>query len=259
MKVQIVKVYVATKKISKITDFVAEERPLHVFLNRTHYATIFCSPSNLKELAVGHTLSEGIIKSTQEIEQISFRDGDVCQIKLKSTVDLERRLKLWKSFSRIIFSACGGQPVYMPRLKLPEIKSDLSVKAEIILDSVNRLNSIAEIFRKTGGVHAAALYKSNGDLVGFSEDVGRHNAVDKAIGVGALQQTDFSKCFLTLSGRLSGDVVSKAAKVGLPIVASLAAALDSGIKIATNAELTLIGFVRGGRMNIYTFPKRILS
>jgi FdhD protein len=259
MKAQIAKVDVTTKKVSKVTDYVAEESPLLVFLNRTHYATIFCSPSNLKELAIGHSLSEGIIKSTQEIEEVTFKDGDVCRVKLKSTVDLEKRLKLWKSFSRIIFSACGGQPVYMSRLKISKIKSSLSVKAETILNSVNRLNSIAEIFRKTGGVHVAALYKGNGDLIGFSEDVGRHNAVDKAIGIGALQEADFSECFLALSGRLSGDVVLKAARVGLPIVASLAAALDSGIKIAADAELTLVGFVRGGRLNIYTFPKRILS
>jgi formate dehydrogenase accessory protein FdhD len=107
-------------------------------------------------------------------------------------------------------------------------------------------------------VHAAAIYKADGSLVALAEDVGRHNAVDKVIGIAALNQTDFSECFLASSGRLSGDIVFKAAKVGLPIVASLAAALDSGIAMAEAAHLTLAGFVRGKRMNIYTFEERIL-
>ena len=254
---EIVKVDVSAKKVQKIKDYVAEEKPLHIFLSRTHYVTILCSPSNLKELAVGHALSEGIIKSVEEIESIKFRGEGVCHVKLKANVNLEKRLKLSKHFSRIIFSACGSPSSYKPSLRLPKIKSDLKVKAEIILNCVNSLNFIAETFRKTGGVHAAAIYKSDGTLVALAEDVGRHNAVDKVIGLGALNKTDFSECFLALSGRLTGDIVLKAARVGLPIVASLAAAIDSGIAVAKDAGLTLIGFVRGKRMNIYNSPEKI--
>jgi len=256
---EIVKVDVSAKKVQKIKDYVAEEKPLHIFLSRTHYVTILCSPSNLKELAVGHALSEGIIKSVEEIESIKFKGEGVCHVKLKPNVNLEKRLKLSKHFSRIIFSACGSPSSYKPSLRLPKIKSDLKVKAEIILNCVNSLNFIAETFRKTGGVHAAAIYKSDGTLVALAEDVGRHNAVDKVIGLGALNKTDFSECFLALSGRLTGDIVLKAARVGLPIVASLAAAIDSGVAVAKDVGLTLIGFVRGKRMNIYSLPERILS
>jgi FdhD protein len=236
-------------------DYVAEEKPLHIFLNKTHYVTIFCSPQNLEELTVGHLLSGGIIKWAEEIEKIDFKSKGVCHVKLKSSVDLEKRLKLSKHFSRIILSACGGP--YQPPEKLPKVKSRLTVKAEVIQKCVNNLNFIAETFRKTGGVHAAAIYKGDGSLLAFAEDVGRHNAVDKVIGSGALSKTKFSKCFLVLSGRLTGDIVSKAAKIGLPIVASLATAIDSGIEIAKEADLTLIGFVRGKRMNVYNCQKRI--
>jgi FdhD protein len=255
---EIVKVDVSAKKVQKIKDYVAEEKPLHIFLNRTHYATILCSPSNLKELAVGHALSEGIIKTVEEIESIKFKGEGVCHVKLKANIDLEKRLKLSKHFSRIIFSACGSPSPYQPSPRLPKIKSNLKVKAETILNCVSRLNSIAKIFRKTGGVHAAAIYKADGDLVTLAEDIGRHNAVDKVIGIGALNKTDFSECFLALSGRLTGDIVLKAARVGLPILASLAAAIDSGIAIAKDVDLTLIGFVRGKHMNIYNYPERIL-
>ncbi len=254
---EIVKVDVSARKVQKIKDYVAEEKPLHIFINRTHYATILCSPSNLKELAVGHALSEGIIKSVEEIEKINFKREDICHVKLKPNVDLEKRLKLSKHFSRIIFSACGSPSPYQPSLRLPKIKSNLKAKAETILNCVSRLNSVAETFRKTGGVHVAAIYKADGTLVALAEDVGRHNAVDKVIGISALNKTNFSECFLALSGRLTGDIALKAARVGLPMVASLAAAIDSGIAIAKDAGLTLIGFVRGKRMNIYTFPEKI--
>jgi formate dehydrogenase accessory protein FdhD len=134
----------------------------------------------------------------------------------------------------------------------------LKVKAETVLNCVNRLNFTAETFRKTGGVHVAAIYEDGGTLVTSAEDVGRHNAVDKAIGTCALRNIEIGECFLALSGRLTGDIVYKAARVGLPIVASMAAAIDSGIRVAKDTGLTLVGFARGKRMNIYTFPQRIL-
>lgn len=259
LEVGIVKIDVSTRKAEKTTDFVAEEKPLHIFLNKTHYATIFSSPSNLKELAVGHVLTEGIVKTVKEIEQIRLRNEQLCRVKLKSNIDLEKRLRLSKPYSRVILSACGGPAPFQFSGKLPKIKSDLHVKAELIHDCVSRLNFVAETFRKTGGVHAAAIYTDSGKLVAFAEDVGRHNAVDKVIGISALNETNLGLCFLTLSGRLTGDVVLKAARVGIPIIASLAAALDSGITIAKKAGISLIGFVRGKRMNVYNFPERILS
>lgn len=255
-KVKIVRVEVSAGKALETTDDVAQEKPFYIFLNRTHYATIFCSPSNLKELAVGHALSEGILKSPEEIKEVDLKEDGICRVELKPDVDIDKRLRMSKHFSRVIFSACGSTGPYRPSKKL-KATSDLTVKADVIWSCVNRLNFIAETFRKTGGVHAAAIYKGDGTLVGSAEDVGRHNAVDKVIGIAVSKQTDFGKCFLALSGRLTGDIVLKAAKVGLPIAASLGAAIDSGIDVAKDTGLTLIGFVRGKRMNIYSCPERI--
>jgi FdhD protein len=122
---------------------------------------------------------------------------------------------------------------------------------------VRDLNFKAETFRKTAGVHAAAVCGGNGSFLAFAEDVGRHNAVDKAIGMTAEKLADFSDCLLVLTGRLSGDVVLKAARVGIPVVASMAAALDSGVAVAKRSGITLVGFVRGKRMNIYCHAERI--
>ncbi len=256
---EIVKYDLTARTSKKMTDYVAEEKPLHLFVNTTYWATILCSPSNLQELAVGHLLSEGILKSTAEIEEVNLTEKEsTCHVKLKPEVNVEERLSLSRLHARVVTSACGSQSPYQYTRKPAKIKSGLTVKADIIFNSVNQLNFKAELFRQTGGVHAAAIYKADGSLVALAEDVGRHNAVDKVIGIAALSKTDFGECFLASSGRLSGDIVFKASKVGLPVVASLAAALDSGIAMAEVANLTLAGFVRGKRMNIYTFHERIL-
>lgn len=256
LKVEILRVDVTSGEAERMVDFVAEEKPLHIFLNKTHYVTLFSSPSKLKELVLGFLLSEHIVGSIEDIDKISLEET-VCKVKLKPEIDLKQKLSFSRPFSRVVLSACGSQ---LPRQfsgRLPKVKSRLVVKAETILDCVNRLNSLAETFRRTGGVHVAAIYRIDGCLLAFAEDVGRHNAVDKVIGMVALGKADFGECFLALSGRMSSEIVLKAARVGLPIVASLAAAIDSGVKIAEKANLTLVGFVRGKRMNVYTFPERI--
>jgi FdhD protein len=243
-------------------DFVAEEKPIHVFLNQMHYATILCSPTHLKELTVGYLLSEGVLKSVDEICAIQLKSGK-CQVRLKPSVNIEKQVSISQLFSRVVFSACGSTD-YWPlskltdRLELRKLPLGFIVKAEVVLEAVKRLNTLAETFRKTGGVHVAALYSGEGELIIHAEDVGRHNAVDKVIGICALKKCDFSECFLALSGRLTGDIVLKAARMHIPIVASLAAAVDSGIEIAKRTGLTLIGFVRGSAMNVFTFPERIL-
>jgi len=259
-KVEIMKYNLSTKTSKKVADYVAEEKPLHLFVNTTYWATILCSPSNLKEMAVGHLLSEGILKSTAEIKEVTLKETEnACYVKLEAAVNMEERISLSRLHQRIVTSACGEQSIYQYQRKPAKVTSNLTVKAEVVFNSVNQLNFKAELFRRTGGVHAAAIYKADGSLVALAEDVGRHNAVDKVIGMAALKNASFGECFLASTGRLSGDIVFKASKVGLPIVASLSAALNSGVAMAEEAHLTLAGFVRGKRMNIYTFDKRILS
>lgn len=255
-EVEILKIDVSTWQSQTTTDCVAEETALHLYLNKSYYATFHCSPTSLKELAVGHVLSTGIAKTINEIQDVNLK-GSICRIKLKGNIDFEARLKLSGTQPRVITSACGSSEPYEYSGKIPRIKAGLNVKADVILKCVNRLNFIAETFRKTGGVHVAAIYRDGGELLAFAEDVGRHNAVDKVIGLAALGKGDFGMCFLALSGRLTGDIVLKAARAGLPIVASMAAALDSGIEIAHNTGVTLVGFVRGNRMSIYTSKERI--
>jgi len=261
-EIQISRIDVSTKKIERKRDFVAKEKPVHIFLNQTHYVTILCSPIQLKELAVGHLLSEGVLKSIDDIQEIRFEE-EKCRVKLRPGVDAQKRILVSQPFARLIVSACGSPNSWplsklIDRLDLSKVPSSLTVEAGVFLESVRRLNRLAETFRKTGGVHVAALYSANGELKALAEDVGRHNAVDKTVGMGVLKKVDFEDCFLTLSGRLTGDIVLKSARMRIPIVASMAAATDSGVEVAERMGLTLVGFVRGKRMNVFSHPERIV-
>ena len=261
-KIQISRIDVSTQTLEQKTDFVAEEAPLHIFLNQTHYVTILCSPNQLKELVIGHLLSEGILKSTDEIRETRLEKDGKFLVRLKPDIDAEKRISISQPFARLIVSSCGS-PDYWPlsklidRLSLVKLNLGLTVKAEIISESVKGLNTLAERFRKTGGVHVAALYSASGELAALSEDVGRHNAVDKVVGAGTAKKLDFENLFLALSGRLTGDIVLKAARMRIPMVASMAAAVNSGVEAAQLTGVTLIGFIRGKRMNVYTYPERI--
>jgi FdhD protein len=248
----------STGKSKEIADYIAEEKPFYLLINTTFWATILCSPTDLQALSVGHFLSEGIVKSIEEIEKVVFKESEsTCYVKLKPEIKVEDRVKISRFHARIIHSACGENSDYRKNSRILKVNSDLKVRAQIIFDGVKQLNFKAEGYKRTGGFHVAAIYKADGQLVALAEDVGRHNAVDKVIGMAALNKIDFGECFLALSGRISGDVAFKAANVGLPIIASLSAALSSGIAMAESADLTLAGFVRGKRINIYTFPERI--
>jgi FdhD protein len=257
-QVDIVRLDLTTGKTQKTTDHVAQEAPLYLFVNNCFWAMILSSPSNLKDLAVGHLLSEGILKSINEIEQFTFKEEEKkFNIQLKPAINAKTRIRLSRLHTRVICSACSSSIPYQYERKPAKVTSNLTVKAQVIFNAVNELNLKAELYKKTGGVHVAAICKSDGSIVSLAEDIGRHNAIDKVVGNAALNNTNFSECFLAFSGRLPSDVVFKVAKVGLPIIASFGAALDSGIALATETNVTLIGFIREKRMNIYTFPQRI--
>jgi FdhD protein len=260
-KIKVSRMNVSDQTVEERTDYVAEETALHIFLNKHHYGTILCSPDQTKEMVVGHLLSEGVLKSTAEIDDLVLKEDGKCLVKLKPDIDVEQRIAKSQRFARLIVSACGS-PDYRPLSEvmgsLPKLDITSTVNAAVVSHSVLQLNTVAEKFRKTGGVHVAALYSAEGEVAALAEDVGRHNAVDKVIGAGATKNMDFRNLFLALSGRLSGDIVLKAARMKIPIIASLAAAISSGLEAAQLTRVTLVGFVRGKRMNVYTYPQRIV-
>lgn len=262
-KITMLQINLSTREVQQKIDFIAEEKPLHIFLNQTHYSTILCTPENLKELVLGHLLSEGVLARIGDIKEILLEKNGICKVLLKPDIKVEKVLKLSQPFARLIVSTCDSSTYWslsklIDRLKIPKVPSKLTVKAKAVSEAVKQLNFVAENFRKTGGVHVAALCNADGEILVYMEDVGRHNAVDKVVGAGALNNWDFQSCILTSSGRLTGDVVLKAARIKIPIVASLSAVIDSAIEVAQLTGVTLAGFVRGKRINVYTYPERIV-
>jgi FdhD protein len=239
-------------------DYVAEEVPLQVTVNGTYSFVIWSSPSQFKELAVGHLYAEDILHDADEIQTITENAAkNLCEVTLKPSVNLDERLKNQRKGTRIIPLIKVSTSAYQHDDKLAIVQSKLTIKAQVILSAIEQMNTKAKGFKETGGLHDSGIFKADGTMVAFSEDVGRHNTVDKVIGEALLKKEDFSECFMFITGRVPGDMIYKAAKVGLPIVASVAAVLNSGVASAEKANITLVGFVRGKRMNVYTCPERI--
>jgi len=261
-EVEISYLHVDTGEIKKINDFVAVEEPFHILVNDEYYATILCTPSNVTELVVGHLVSEGIVNSLSEIRETKTRKDREFYVNLVDGIDAHNRLSSSTSYRRLILSACGSPENWsfsgliddIPARKL-EVKEYFN--ATLISDACRQLNIQAITYRQTGGLHAAAIYSPDGNMISFAEDVGRHNAVDKVIGLALLHSINLENSLLVCTGRLSGDMVLKGARVGILIIASISPPLISGIEIAKKTGITLIGFVRGQRMNIYSYPERI--
>jgi FdhD protein len=243
---------------TKMRDCVAEEVPVKITVNSDYAFVIWSSPSQFKELAVGHLFADDLLYSIDEIESLTSDEAkNTCHVQLKADVGFDERMKNQRQGTRIVPLIKNSTSAYQRDEKLAAIKSDLTVKAEVILEAINQMNEKATGFKETGGLHDSGIFRTDGEMVAFSEDVGRHNTVDKVIGQGLLKSLDFGECFMVITGRVPGDMIYKAAKAGLPIVASVAAVLNSGVASAEKAQITLVGFVRGKRMNIYTCPQRI--
>ena len=239
------------EKVEK-EDIVVVDKPTNIFVDGRHYVTLMGSPKNIRELAIGHLLGEGIIGALEDLEGVRVRGVNV-YLKIKGGANLEAA-----KLSRVITTACGVTDIELGELNIPRPKST-EFRAGDISNALESLLSSTKVFRKTGGTHAAAIFTQGGELKFCMEDVGRHNAVDKVIGRGLIEGTDFTKSFLVSTGRLSGDVVVKCARAGIPLVASKAAPMETGILAAEMFGLTLLGFVRGSRLNVYTNPKRVKS
>lgn len=247
-----------TGTATRMRDYVAEEVPLKIIFNSDYAFVIWCSPTQFRELAVGHLYAENILHSIDEIESITSDEiQNVCHVQFKADINIEEHMENRRRGARIIPLLKASTATYQKDQKLSTVKSNLTVKAQIILDAINQMNEKAKGFRETGGLHDSGIFKANGTMVAFSEDVGRHNTVDKVIGEALLNRENFGECFMVITGRVPGDMIYKAAKVGLPILASVAAVLNSGVASAEKANITLVGFVRGKRMNVYTWPQRI--
>ncbi|TET20438.1 formate dehydrogenase accessory sulfurtransferase FdhD [Candidatus Bathyarchaeota archaeon] len=256
VEAKIKKINLREKSVKFVDELIAVEAPVNIYVNDQHVVTLFSLPTQLKELGIGWLLSQAIVKSIDEIISVQVKENNV---RISCSGKVETRIKAGKTM-RIVDSACGSTIdnflFLIDRMIKPFADSDYGVKAEKILQFVKVLNEKSTLFKLTGGTHSAAIFHEE-KLVAFAEDIGRHNAVDKVIGAAAMKKVEFSKCVIVSSGRQPANMVLKAARVGIPIVASIAGPVYSGVDIAIKTGVTLICFVRGQRMNVYSYPERV--
>lgn len=235
------------KKSSKVEEKIVCDEEIEIIINETVSRRFSISPCSLKEFAIGYMLGEGLAISIDNITQLDIEDRTIhVGIDL---VDFDIRKEL------VVGSDCFGG--WRRKIELvDEVKSDFQITKEELFNSFNKLREESKVWKETGGTHIAGLV--NQDKFLAIEDVSRHVAVDKVIGAGALNKCDFSQSFIVYSGRMPADMVIKIARVGIPILASNAAPTSSGFSVAGKSGITMIGFVRDDRFNIYTYPQRIL-
>ncbi|MFB3764630.1 MAG: formate dehydrogenase accessory sulfurtransferase FdhD [Methanotrichaceae archaeon] len=234
------------KTESSIND-VVEEVPLSIFINGRHFVTAMISPSMREEFVIGHLFSERIVSGINEVESLEI-EGNVA----RAIVENPMRTILPR---RPIVSGCGGISSFLDESKLPEIRSDMKVERDEIYRAMKAI-SLSLLHEATGGVHSVGLFGKAGAIF-ISEDIGRHNALDKVIGYGLTRSTDFSETFAASTGRISSDMALKCSVAGIPIIASRGATTSLAISIAERTGLSIIGFARGKRMNIYSNPWRV--
>jgi FdhD protein len=253
-KAKVYKIDIKKNATAIVEEEVAVEAPANIYINKKHLVTLLSSPSMLNELAVGHLFSEGMIKAKDSIDEILVAGTDI-HVKLKTEAKVDFDLN---RYGRFVSSSCSSLIDYLRLLSQinSKIEDQYSITAENLETMVTQLNNESRVFKMTGGIHSAAIFE-NLTMVAFAEDVGRHNAVDKALGASILKNIDLSKSVLVTSGRQTADIVAKAAQMAIPLSVSISGPIHSGIMLAERVGITLICFARGKRFNIYTYPERV--
>lgn len=251
---------ISSGKKEEIEDIVVSEVPLSIFLNEDKVITLLCTPQDQEYLAVGFLFSEGFLENKEEIEKIKFD-----QEKNEISIFTASKRKIPPNFSqtRIMTSGCA-KGVTFSNIQDIDPPEGLLIDLQITLASLEVQNLMHEfekrsvLFHKTGGVHAAALANKEEILI-YSEDIGRHNAVDKIFGKCLLDEISSGDKILLLSGRISSDILAQASKSKVSIIVSRSAPTSLAVKNAQKLGITLVGFARGSKMNIYSFPLRITT
>lgn len=237
----------------EVTLSVPKEMSLTMYINGQEFVTMLCSPTKLNFLVIGFLLVEGLITDIEDISVLRLCEEDnVVDVRLKRT-DIVLPEK------RILTSGCGGGISYSDSIVgIPKINSELSLSPEQLLSLMKQLLQDAELYRISGGIHTSAL--CDGDRVlTMAEDIGRHNTIDKIIGEFGFRRMSLKDKVLLTTGRIASEMLRKAAKVQIPIVASLTSPTERAIALARDLDITLVGYVRGNHLTVYSRPDRLMS
>lgn len=247
------------------------EEPLEIHINDQPVAVLMRTPGAEKELAVGFCLSEGLIADLADVALVHHCGQALPVLMENSKADLEEsrnivRITLASPVAsrdprldvvRLVRSGCGRTDAEELASQLTPLDSDLRVQRKVLPKLSSTIKQEQEAYREAGGIHAAGIFTSHGELVTIREDIGRHNAVDKVLGHCLMQGIPLKDKILVCTGRASYEMVTKAVRLGLPVAASLSSPTSLAVELAERLHCTLIGYLRGQRMRVYTHPWRL--
>ncbi len=243
---------------SRIDDLIIREERFELFLNGRFFVAFACLPDDLEAFAAGFLVTEGILDPRS-----SFRVSvDVQANRVDAHGEFQDEALAGFTAHRTITSGCGGGVTGKDSadpVRCLKVDVDLSATRRGLSACMNQLRDEASLYRLTGGAHIAALANCDGRIQLIAQDIGRHTAVDKVIGKAVLSGVEMSRCILVCSGRLSSEITMKALHARTPVLISRAAPTELSVRLARRYLLTLVGFARGTRMNVYSVPERIVD
>ena len=232
-------------KINYVTEKVVKDSTITLTINNEISRSLSAIEDSLEEFAVGYLFNENMVKSIDDIEKIEINENHI---------NVEIDDKLLKTKETVLCSDSSGG--WRSKIKeIEPISSDFQVEADELINRIEELKNNAQIWQATGGTHVAGIVYKNNFIV--KEDVSRHVAVDKVIGAAFKSGYDLTQSYITYSGRMPADMLIKVIRVGIPIIISNAAPAASGYEIAKKGNITMVGFVRNNRFNLYSAPQRI--
>lgn len=230
---------------------VCEELNVTMFINEKKFITFMCTPDNLKELAIGHLFTRNLIEDIDDIDSIR-----VCNT-LKNIYILSEFISIDEDFSlnTVLSSACGSSPIFnLKNNKILESKTLFNIKK--LKDATIKMFELAKKHKETGGMHSCAAYNNKRDIISI-EDVGRHNAVDKIIGVCLSKNYDFENSAIISTGRISTDIILKCIGAKIPVVVTRSIPTTSALELAKQNGITVIGRIMAREPIIYLNEARI--
>jgi len=243
--------------VTELRDKVAVEVSFTLLVNGETLVSLLCSPGELDAMAVGFLLSEGLLTNRDSLHSVEVDEAGTTV-----SITIDELPADWQTMfhRKSITSGCGKGVTFTDTRRLgdsPPLCSSLRLAVDRIFPLLREFSGISVLFKETGGVHSAALCDSE-KILFFSEDIGRHNAVDKLIGKAFLKDVDLQDKILFTSGRISSEIMTKVVRSRIPVLVSRTAPTCMAVVAAEDHGVTLVGFARGRRMNIYTHPQRLL-
>lgn len=231
----------------EIEDYIAVEKKLRIFINNSEITSLYCTPTMIKELVTGLLLTEGIINESTEDMEINIKDDEVIAYLTSNDKNIKDIIQ--------IRHLCG-YTIFKNKF-FNEIKDDLLFSYSNIKELFEDFQNKCKLFKLTGCFHSSAISDKE-KIIAFAEDIGRHNSVDKVIGSCILNKITLNDKMIFVSCRLSSEILYKCAKWSIPLIVSISAPTSLAIEIAEKTGITLIGFFRDSRANVYTNKHRII-